>query len=519
MSKIRAAVFAALFFPGLAGPAGAQDVTLTSHDGTVEVSGTLQGFDGEFYRVDTIYGVLTVDGSGVSCEGPGCPDLESYVAELSVSGAQTMGDVLMPALIEAFAERNGMDVRRVIRSDTDFTYVLRQPDNGPDLARIRFHLSSTEEGFADLLADDADMVLALRELRPVEAARAKEAGLGDLTRAARSRIVGLDGLVAVVAPDNPLDGISLEMLARIFSGETGNWRDLGGPDAAISVHMRRENSGLTQNFMDEVMRPAKLELATGIVLHDSTAELVDAVAADPFAIGIGSYSETGNAKSLAMRGDCGFSFQATTVNLKTEDYPMTAPLFLYTPARRLPKVGRDFMAFLRSPTAQLVVRRSGFVDQRPVEISLKAQGARLANAITAAGTETSLKDLQKMVAVLQTARRLTVTFRFQAGSTRLDAQSQANVVHLARLLESGVYDGRRLIFIGFSDGDGGAAANLRISRKRAAAARAAVLKEAATADLSRLTLDIDAFGEALPMACDNESWGRRANRRVEVWVR
>jgi phosphate transport system substrate-binding protein len=26
------------------------------------------------------------------------------------------------------------------------------------------------------------------------------------------------------------------------------------------------------------------------------------------------------------------------------------------------------------------------------------------------------------------------------------------------------------------------------------------------------------FGEALPMACDDTSWGRQVNRRVEVWV-
>jgi len=102
----RAAGLAAFFVWTLLAPLAAQDVTLTSPDGSVEVNGTLLGFDGEFYRVETIYGELTVDGSGVNCAGPACPDLQNYVAELSISGSSTIGEVLMPALIEGFALRN-----------------------------------------------------------------------------------------------------------------------------------------------------------------------------------------------------------------------------------------------------------------------------------------------------------------------------------------------------------------------------------------------------------------------------
>ena len=42
--------------------ARAQDVTLTSRDGSLSLVGTLQGYDGEFFRIDTSYGLLTVDG-------------------------------------------------------------------------------------------------------------------------------------------------------------------------------------------------------------------------------------------------------------------------------------------------------------------------------------------------------------------------------------------------------------------------------------------------------------------------
>ena len=88
MAWVRAAMVAALSF--LSTALLAQDVTLTSPDGQVELSGTLLGFDGEFYRIETVYGELTVDGSGVRCEGPACPNLQDFVAEVSLSGSRML---------------------------------------------------------------------------------------------------------------------------------------------------------------------------------------------------------------------------------------------------------------------------------------------------------------------------------------------------------------------------------------------------------------------------------------------
>ena len=64
-----AALIAALMFS----EAAAQDVTLTSRDGALSLSGTLLGYDGEFFRIETRYGQLTVDGQGVTCDGPAAP--------------------------------------------------------------------------------------------------------------------------------------------------------------------------------------------------------------------------------------------------------------------------------------------------------------------------------------------------------------------------------------------------------------------------------------------------------------
>ena len=519
MTLQRAAIFAALLFFWQVSAAAAQDVTLTSPDGAVEISGSLLGFDGEFYRVDTVFGELTVDGSGVICDGPGCPNLAAYVAEVGFSGSSTMAEVLLPALVEGFSLRNGYTTRREPLEGDDFVYHLIEPAQDKVVGRFYFRVSNTDEGFADLLANEADIVMALREIRPSEETRAREAGMGDMTAANRSRVLALDAMVPVVSPTNPVRQISTPDLARVFSGDIRNWSDLGGPDAPIALHLPAAGFGLSQAAEDRLLRPADLTLSDTVARHPRSSDLARAVLADPFAIGLASHAETGAARVLTLAGSCGFSIEATRSTIKTEDYPLNSPMFLYTPARRLPKLARAFLGYSRSPAAQIVIRRTGFVDQVAEEIPLNAQGARLANAITSAGPEIELSQLRAMIETLRPYARLTISFRFETGSSRLDAQSRSNVAQLARGIEAGLYDTRALMFVGFSDGEGPATGNLRIARARARAVRDAVLDVVETGGDLRVAIDTAAFGEALPMACDTSDWGRQTNRRVEVWIK
>ena len=66
----RAAIFAALVFAdGALAPALAQDVTLTARDGALSIDGTLQGYDGEVFRILSAYGPLTVDAERMGLPG------------------------------------------------------------------------------------------------------------------------------------------------------------------------------------------------------------------------------------------------------------------------------------------------------------------------------------------------------------------------------------------------------------------------------------------------------------------
>jgi phosphate transport system substrate-binding protein len=115
------------------------------------------------------------------------------------------------------------------------------------------------------------------------------------------------------------------------------------------------------------------------------------------------------------------------------------------------------------------------------------------------------------------ARRLSPTFRFRDGTADLDPQSRSSVVLLAQALQSGVYDGATLEFVGFSDGNGGAVENARLAQRRAQTVLQAVRSAAPLLVPGSVRLSTRSFGEALPILCDADDWGARVNRRVEVW--
>ncbi|GGD21751.1 phosphate ABC transporter substrate-binding/OmpA family protein [Sinisalibacter lacisalsi] len=518
MAILRAAILAALLlFPALS-PAIADDVTLTSRDGALEISGTLLGFDGEFYRVDTEFGILTVDGSGVNCVGPGCPMLGAYKARFTISGARSMGEVLIPAMIEGFALNTGYALARETLPGTGLLYRLYDESGGTEAAEITVRLTSSAEGFADLLGEQADIVVSLREVSSQERALVRDAGLGDLRGLRQFRVIARDALVPIVAPGNPVRRLTLQQLADIFAGRITRWSELGGEEAPITLHLTDPDGDIAQLFIARVIASNEVGLSPDLRLHGTVRGLVDAISEDPFGIGISTFSQSGLADVVTLTGACGYEVAATSESIKAGDYPLTTPMYLYLPGRRLPKLARDFLGYMRTGSAQLVTRRVGFVDQTFTEIPISEQGARLGNAIRSAGPEVSLDELQRMMALFNGKRRVTLTFRFLGGSTVLDVPSRANLALLAAALEAGAYDGRRLTFVGFSDGEGTAEINRDLSQRRAEAVMSAVLGETEVFDRSRVALAADGFGEALPMACDDTGWGRRVNRRVEIWV-
>lgn len=495
---MRAAVFAApiifgLIFSGIAQQAAAQDVTLTSRDGALAISGQLQGYDGEFYRIDSAYGLLTLDAQGVICDGPACPDLTAPKAVIRIVGAEALGAALVPGLVQSFAQSRGLQM--IAPDSPDLPTRLADPASGKVLAEFSFAAMPPAEAHEALAAGRAELILAA----------ASDAAFGN-------RTIGLDPLVVIAATDNPMAAIATPDLARALTGEVKNWAEIGGPDMPLVLHGLSDEADLNRALGARLGRDI-----VASVVHDSPEALASAVARDPWALAVTGRSVTGPARVVGLTDSCGFPLQATPLAVKAEDYPLTLPVYFLTPRRRLPLTAREFLEFLSAPTAQAAVEAAGLVGRGLARQPMTEDGLRLINAIQGAGEDVSLADLKRLVDRMDGADRLSYTFRFQDGSTELDPASRDTLADMAKMIEAGVIDGDRLILAGFSDGSGPGPDNLTLSQARATQVLAAL--QAAMPDMPAEKMPVvEPFGEALPIACDKTAAGRHLNRRVEVWA-
>ena len=472
----------------------ARELTLSARAGPLRVTGSLLSYDGDVYAIDTVYGPLTLDAASVTCAGEACPDGPA----VAIHGDPALTAVLMPALVEAFADRRGLSLTRET-TEGGGAYTI---GDGEERLRIDLRRAAPGTGPAAMASGRADAAVSLRD----------EAG-GEMTR-----VLAFDALVPVVSPSNPVRALGLGQIAALLAGEVTDWAALGGAPGPVTLHLPEFGTGPARAVEDLVMRPAGLALSEAVVRHADPESLARAVAGDPGAVGVATLGTVGLAEPLALRGTCGLVSRAGRDAVRSGDWPLTLPVRLHLPARPLPPLARELLEFAASEEARGVVRRAGLIDQAPEAIALDAQGERLAAAILAAGPEVPLATLQALVGELRGMTRLTPTFRFEGG-TRLDAASREAVRRLARAIAQGAHDGRELVFVGFGDATGSAARNLVLSRRRAETVLGAVRDRIGPPREGAPPLSVLAFGETLPAACDDTAAGRRLSRRVELWVR
>ncbi len=167
-------------------------------------------------------------------------------------------------------------------------------------------------------------------------------------------VVGLDGIALVVNPANKLEDITLEDLAKVYSGEITNWKELGGDDKSIVVIGREDGSGTRDGFESIVMGDKEPKYAQEL---ESTGSVINAVATTDGAIGYASLANVDETvKALKIGG-----VEATEENIKSGAYEVQRPFICATLKGSDNKLVKAYLDFILSEEGQALVLAQGAV--------------------------------------------------------------------------------------------------------------------------------------------------------------
>ena len=216
-------------------------------------------------------------------------------------------------------------------------------------------------GLSSLISGTCDIAMSSRNIKDKEIALAKQKGINP-----NEIKVALDGLAVVVNPKNQVGQLTIDQLAKIFTGRIVNWKELGGKDAKIVLLSREVNSGTHVYFKEHVLRhgdPASQEeFAPGALMLPSSQAIADEVAGNPDAIGYyGMGYISPKQKAVAVAKDEKSAYVTPTIdNVLSGSYPISRPLFLYTNGQ--PQgLAKKFVDFVLSGPGQDIVVKTDFV--------------------------------------------------------------------------------------------------------------------------------------------------------------
>lgn len=237
---------------------------------------------------------------------------------VSTDGSTSMEKVI-GALGESFMEAN---------SGTTFTYNPTGSGSG---------IQAVSEGRCDI-------GLSSRALKDDE----KASGLKETTLA-------LDGIAIIVNPQNPVKDLSLEQIAKIYTGEITNWKDVGGEDAEIVRIGREAGSGTRDGFESITDTKDACQYRQELT---STGDVITTVSQNPNAIGYASLASIKDSvKALTVNG-----VAPTEATVKDGTYLVQRPFVLVTKEGvALSETAQKFFDFATSADAASIISAAGAV--------------------------------------------------------------------------------------------------------------------------------------------------------------
>lgn len=153
---------------------------------------------------------------------------------------------------------------------------------------VTYNPTGSGSGITAVTEGNCDISLASRNLKDEE-----KNGLTSTT-------VAIDGIAMIVNTANEVSDLSLDQIAKIYTGEITNWKDVGGADQEIVVIGREAGSGTRDGFESITGTSDKCQMDQELT---STGAVIQAVGANEAAIGYASLAAVDDTiKTLTVEG-------------------------------------------------------------------------------------------------------------------------------------------------------------------------------------------------------------------------
>ena len=168
-------------------------------------------------------------------------------------------------------------------------------------------------------------------------------------------VLAYDGIAVIVNNDNPVTDISLSDLAKVYTGEITNWKELGGGDSEIVLIGREAGSGTRDGFESITGTADKCQYRQELT---STGDVITTVSQNPAAIGYASLASVKDSvKALSVNGVI-----ASEDTIKDGTYAIQRPFVLVTKEGvELSATAQKFFDYITSSEANEIITAAGCV--------------------------------------------------------------------------------------------------------------------------------------------------------------
>ena len=209
---------------------------------------------------------------------------------------------------------------------------------------VTYNATGSGAGIQAVQEGRCDIGLASRNLKDEE----KASGL-------EGTVLAYDGIAVIVNPENPVSDLDVETIAKIYTGEIKNWKEVGGNDAEIVLIGREGGSGTRDGFESITDTEDKCKYRQELT---STGDVITTVASNPNAIGYASLASVKDTvKALTVDG-----VKASEATIKDGSYVVQRPFVLVTKKdAKLSESAQKFFDYITSEAANEIITSAGVV--------------------------------------------------------------------------------------------------------------------------------------------------------------